>query len=334
MSTKTKAVAFTKAGPIDEPDSLVEVDFEVDDPRPHDLLVEVRAVSVNPVDVKVRANSDPGGEPRVLGFDAAGVVVAVGSEVEAYEVGDEVFYAGTIDRPGSNAELQLVDERIVGRKPGSLSFAEAAAMPLTSLTAWETLFSRFRLERESIGTLLVLGAGGGVGSMVLQLGNKLTDLKLIAAGSRPESFEWAKDIGAHGTVNRRDLVGELKAAAPEGVNFVFTPFSEGNIEAFAEILRPRGEVVAIDEPPGLDLGPLKNKSITWHWELMFTRPLYEPESTYQRDALNEISRLLDDGTLRTTLTKTLSPLNAETLKEAHRQVESSATIGKVVVEAA
>jgi NADPH:quinone reductase len=325
-ATRTPAVGFLQPG---APDVLVDLEIDVPAPEGHDLLVDVRAVSVNPADVKVRAAVDPGGTPKVLGYDAAGVVLAGGEAVTAYAPGDEVYYAGSISRPGSNAGVQLVDERIVGRKPASLDFAAAAALPLTAITAWETVFDRLGLQRESTGTLLVMAAAGGVGSMVVQLARQLTGLTVIGTASRPESAAWAREMGAH----HDHLREELNEVAPDGVEHIFTPFSAGNVETFAAVLKPRGAVVAIDEPEGLDLLPLKEKSQTWHWELMFTRPLFEPESTYQRELLVEVARLVDAGVLRSTLTTRLSPIDAATLAEAHRRVESSATIGKVVVEA-
>ncbi|GAB2986757.1 NADPH:quinone reductase [Amycolatopsis acidiphila] len=318
--------------PIDEPDALVDVEIEIGDPGPHDLLVEVHAVSVNPVDVKVRAGFGESSEPKVLGFDAAGVVRAVGAEVREFSPGDEVYYAGSVDRTGSNAGLQLVDSRIVGRKPAGLDFAEAAALPLTTITAWETLFDHFRLGRDATGTLLVVSAAGGVGSMVSQLASRLTNLEIVGTASRPESAAWAKAMGAAHIADHHDLVTEVRKVAPDGVQYVFSPVSGKNVEAYAELLTPRGEIVAIDEPEGMDLLPLKPKSLTWHWELMFTRPLYEPESTAQRDLLNEVSGLVDRGVLRTTLTTRLRGLNADTLRTAHRMVEQGDMIGKVVVE--
>jgi NADPH:quinone reductase len=329
-ATSTPAVGFLQPG---APDVLVDLEIDVPAPEGHDLLVDVRAVSVNPADVKVRAAVDPGGTPKVLGYDAAGVVLAGGEAVTAYAPGDEVYYAGSISRPGSNAGVQLVDERIVGRKPASLDFAAAAALPLTAITAWETVFDRLGLQRESTGTLLVMAAAGGVGSMVVQLARQLTGLTVIGTASRPESAAWAREMGAHHVVNHHHLREELNEVAPDGVEHIFTPFSAGNVETFAAVLKPRGAVVAIDEPEGLDLLPLKEKSQTWHWELMFTRPLFEPESTYQRELLDEVARLVDAGVLRSTVTTRLSPIDAATLAEAHRRVESSATIGKVVVEA-
>ena len=327
----TRAVAHLNAGPLDGSGALLDVDVEVPSAGPYDLLVEVRAVSVNPVDVKVRASRDPGGSPAVLGWDAAGVVVAVGADVGAFAVGDEVFYAGSLERPGSNAGLQLVDERICGHKPRSLSFAEAAALPLTAITAWEALFERLGVARDAEGTVLVVGAAGGVGSVFVQLARALTRLRVVAAASRPESAQWVRRMGAHEVVDHHDLRAAVLAVAPEGVDHVLSAYSSGNAEVFADVLKVRGAVVAIDDPEGLDLTPLKAKSQTWHWEFMFTRPLFEPESTAQHEVLEEVSRLVDAGRLRTTLTTLLSPLDAATLTRAHRLVETSATIGKVVV---
>lgn len=331
VPTTTRAVVATAPGPVDAETSFVQVERPVPAPGPHDLLVGVRAVSVNPVDVKVRQGFTPGAEPKVLGFDAAGVVVATGSEVTAFGVGDEVYYAGSIGRDGSNAEYHLVDERITGHKPRSLDFAEAAALPLTTITAWESLFGSFSLGKGSTGTLLVMGGAGGVGSMVIQLARQLTDLTVIATASRKESAAWAESMGAHHVVDRHRLREEVRALAPQGVNYVFSPFSADNVETYAEIMAVRGQVVAIDEPEGLDLLPLKAKSQSWHWELMFTRPLYDPTSTAQRELLDEAARLVDSGVLRTTLTTRLSPISASNLREAHRAVEGSAMIGKVVV---
>ncbi|GAA3786344.1 zinc-binding alcohol dehydrogenase family protein [Sphaerisporangium flaviroseum] len=327
-----RAVAYRKSLPISDAASLEDVELPVPSPVPRDLLVRVEAVSVNPVDVKVRAGDDPGGSPKVLGYDAAGVVAAVGRGVTLFDVGDEVYYAGSIARPGTNAQFHVVDERIVGRKPGTLSFAQAAALPLTTITAWETLFDRFRLASDSRGTLLVLGAAGGVGSMVVQLARTLTDLTVVGTASRPESSEWALGLGAHHVVNHHDLVANVRAVAPDGVDYVFSPKTGGQIEAFAELLRPGGHITAIDEPEGLELLPLKSKSIGFHWELMFTRALYETDDMIaQHDLLERVAGLVDAGTIRTTLTTELGPIEAATLRRAHEMVESGRMVGKVVI---
>jgi zinc-binding alcohol dehydrogenase family protein len=332
MTDDMRAVGYRKSLPITHPESLVDARVPVPAPGPHDLLVRVEAVSVNPVDTKVRNQVDPGGELKVLGYDAAGVVTATGAEVTRFAVGDEVYYAGSIGRPGTNSELHLVDERIVGHKPASLDFAEAAALPLTAITAWEALFDRFRLGSESTGTLLVMGAAGGVGSMIVQLARVLTGVTVIGTASRPESRAWATGLGAHHVVDHHgDLVADVAAVAPDGVDHVFTPFSAGNVQKFAELLRPGGDITAIDEPEGLDLLPLKAKSLTWHWELMFTRPLFAPEDTAQSELLDTVARMVDDGRLRGTVSEHLRPINAATLRRAHELVEAGSMTGKVVV---
>lgn len=327
------AVAYTEPLPITDPRSLVDTRLPVPEPGPRDLLVEVRAVSVNPVDVKVRSGRPTDG-PTVLGFDAAGVVVAVGSEVSRFAVGDEVFYAGTLGRAGSNARFQAVDERIVGPKPRTLDFAEAAALPLTSLTAAETL-ERLGVGPESTETLLVLPAAGGVGSVLVQLARATTGLRVVGTASRPESREWALAMGAHEVLDHSgDLAAQVAEVAPGGVDLLFSAASEGRVPLFAELLRPRGSVTVIDDPSSADVRPLKTKSLTWHWELMFTRPLFTtPDLDVQGALLTRVSELVDAGTLRTTLTTRLSGLDAATLREAHRLVETGRTIGKVVVEA-
>ncbi|MQA35459.1 zinc-binding alcohol dehydrogenase family protein [Modestobacter roseus] len=329
--SRNRAVVATTSGPVDV---LTDVELDVPTPGPRDLLVDVRAVSVNPVDVKLRGGALPGdGGPQVLGYDAAGVVLAVGEEVTAFTVGDEVYYAGSIARPGSNQQVQLVDERVAGHKPTSLDFAEAAALPLTTITAWETLFERWRLSADSTGTLLVMGAAGGVGSILVQLARQLTGLTVIAAVGRPESREWISGLGAHHVVDRNDLLAQVAEIAPRGVDLVFSPFSAGMVDTYTQVMAVGGSVVAIDEPEGVDTLPLKWKSQGWHWEFMFSRVLHDPESTAHRELLDEVARLVDAGTLRTTLGTRLSPIDAATLQEAHRQLESSATIGKVVLAA-
>lgn len=330
----TRAVAYTRSLPVDDPQCLVDVTLPAPTPGPRDLLVEVRAVSVNPVDVKVRARTDPHGEPRVLGFDAAGVVVATGPDVSLFAVGDEVYYAGTIDRQGTDTRLHAVDERIVGRKPSSLDFGAAAALPLTTITAWECLFDRLGITPASTGTLLVVGASGGVGSMVLQLVEALVPgVRTIATASRPDAAEWVIALGADDVVNHReDVVAQVKALAPQGVDWIFTSHSDGQIETYAALLRPFGHVVAIDDPAQLDLRAFKPKSLTWHWEYMFTRAVRQtPDMAEQGALLNKVSALVDDGRVRTTETRRLGPLSADTLREAHRLVESGHTIGKVVL---
>jgi NADPH:quinone reductase len=327
MAELMRAVGYTKNLPISDLSSLVDLELPIPQPGEHDLLVRVEAVSVNPADVKQRAGSDPHGRPTVLGYDAAGVVQRVGSAVTRFAPGDEVFYAGSIGGPGTDAQFHLVDERLTGPKPASLDFAAAAALPLTTITAWESLFDRLRLTSSSTGTLLVLGAAGGVGSVLVQLARQLTGVRIIGTASRPDSQQWVRDQGAHEVVNHHDGF----AALADSVDYVFTPHSAGMIDTFAKILRPYGEIVAIDEPDGMDLLPLKSKSIAWHWELMFTRALYDPESHAQHDILAQVSALVDKSVLRSTITSRIDGINAANLRRAHAQVETGSAIGKTVL---
>lgn len=333
MSSTIHAIGYRQPLPIDDPASLIDLEIPTPIPNPRDLIVRPEAVSVNPVDIKTRASTRPEGNERVLGFDASGVVVAVGADVSLFKVGDDVFYAGSIDRPGTNADLHAVDERIVGRKPARLSHSEAAAMPLTTITSWESLFERLRVNEFDIGTLLVLGAAGGVGSILIQLARQLTGLTVIATSGRSETSDWVTKMGAQHVVNHRDdLVGQVRKLAPDGVDYVFTSRSDGQIPIFAEIVRPFGQIVAIDDPQGLDLYLLKTKSLAWHWESMFARSSFQtPDMIGQHELLDTVSRLLDEGILQTTLTTTLVGFDAATLREAHRLVESGETIGKVVI---
>jgi zinc-binding alcohol dehydrogenase family protein len=246
--------------------------------------------------------------------------------------GDEVYYAGSIARPGTDAQFHVVDERIVGHKPRTMSFPEAAALPLTTIVAWETLFDRFRLSPETAGTLLALGAAGGARSMVTQLARAPSRVTVIGTAATPESRQWALDHGAHQVVDHHDLVGQVRSVEPDGVNYIFSTHTGGNVGNFAEIIQPFGAITAIDEPEGLDLLPLKDKCITFHWEYMFTRPLFEPpDMIAQHDLLDRVAELADEGTIRSTLTTELTPFSAETMRRAHEMVESGQMTGKVVV---
>jgi NADPH:quinone reductase len=323
-------MAHTMAAIAASGGELHDVQVPIPELRPHDILVRVEAVSVNPVDVKQR-KALAGSAPTLLGFDAAGVVEAVGPEVTTHAVGDEVWYAGDITRPGSNAQLQAVDERIVGRKPTSLSYADSAALPLTAITAWETLFERFQLRTDSTGDLLVLGAAGGVGSIMIQLAKALTSVRVIATASRDDSRDWALRMGADVVINHHDLRAQALEAAPGGVDYLFSPHSQDNIETYAQIVRPFGHITAIDEPPGLDLLPLKTKSIAWHWELMFTRPMSGYDMIGQQNLLNEVATMVESGSLRSTVTGVIADFSAAGLRQAYEQVESGRMVGKVVV---
>ena len=328
--TEMHAIVAPRGLPISDPGSLVDMTLPRPQLGPRDILVRVEAVSVNPVDVKRRASSTV---PVVLGFDAAGTVDAIGEDVTHYAVGDEVYYAGAVNRPGSNAEFQAVDERIVGRKPSTLTFAEAAALPLTAITAWESLFERFRLTSESEGDLLVLAGAGGVGSILTQLAKKLTRVRVISTASRADSREYALAMGADLVVDHTgDLASAVLDVAPDGMDYIFSSHTKGSIEAFVKIAKPFGAITAIDGHPDLPLEKLQQKSVTWHWEWMFTRPVSQtPDMGEQGTLLNRVAELVDAGTLVTTLQTTLTGFTAENLREAHRLVETGRTVGKVVV---
>jgi zinc-binding alcohol dehydrogenase family protein len=307
--------------------ALADTSIPVPEPRPHDILVQVAAVSVNPVDTKVR----PGQSGRVLGYDGAGTVVATGPDVTRFVPGDEVYYAGDITRPGSNAEFQAVDERIVGRKPASLSFADAAALPLTTITAWETLFDHLKATAGTEGDFLIVGAPGGVGSVLTQLARTQTRLRVIGTAGRPESADWVRRQGAHEVVDHRDLAAEVKRLAPHGVDWLFSAYSGGQIPVFGELLRPFGHIVAIDDEHD-DVYPLKSKSITWHWEFMFARSSHQADDiAAQGELLDQAAALVDRGVLRTTATRQIDGITAATLTEAHRLIENGKVIGKIVL---
>ncbi|MGB7963489.1 MAG: zinc-binding alcohol dehydrogenase family protein [Propionicimonas sp.] len=330
MAQTMTAIGYTHAGELD--DTTFEA-REVARPQlgVRDLLVEVAAVSVNPIDTKQRRRVDPRGF-RVLGYDAAGVVREVGDEVEFFKAGDEVWYAGTLDRPGSNQQFQVVDERIAGRKPTRLGFAEAAALPLTTITAWECLFERLRLTPDSRGTLLVVGGTGGVGSILLQLAKvRLPGVRVIATASAAKQA-WASGLGAAVTIDPHgDLVEQTLALAPDGVDWIFSAFSDGRLPVYAQVLRPFGEVVAIDEGQ-LDLMALKPKAITWHWESMFARAAYQtPDLVGQHDLLNAVADLVDAGAVRSTATAELGPITPANLSQAHRLIEAGRSVGKLVL---
>ena len=331
-----KAVGFRQGGPLEREDSLIDIEVVDPSPGPRDLLVRVRAVSVNPVDTKVRGGAQPAEEPTVLGYDAAGVVEAIGADVTIFAPGDEVFYAGTIKRPGTNSELHVVDERIVGSKPRSFDFAQAAALPLTGLTAWELLFDRLRVSQGGGEgqTILIVNGAGGVGSMLVQFARQLTKLRVIATASRPETIAWVKQMGAHDVVDHRKPLNEgLAAIGVKTVNFVASlAASDQHLPAYARIIAPQGSLAVIDDVKSFDIVALRQKSITVAWEGVFTRSIYEtPDMIEQHRILSEIARLVDEGVLQGTMTRDLGPMNAATLKAAHELVEKGASIGKIVL---
>lgn len=334
-----KAIAYRQAGPIDRPDSLIDIDLPTPVPTGRDLLVEVAAISVNPVDTKVRASSAPAsGDVKVLGWDAVGRVVAIGSEAAGFRPGDEVWYAGSIARPGANSQFHLVDERLVGPKPKSLTDAEAVALPLTAITAWEMLFDRLDVRRSVPGAanaILIIGGAGGVGSIAIQLARALTNLTVIATASRPETAAWARELGAHHVVDHaRPLAEEVVALKIGAPAFVFsTTHTDHHLSEIAKLIAPQGRFGLIDDPESLDITGFKRKAVSVHWELMFTRSLFEtPDMEEQGKLLGEVARLIDAGQLRTTVTEVLRPINADNLRRAHAIIESGRARGKIVLE--
>lgn len=334
-----KAIGIYEAHSTDHPDVFHEVDLPKPSASGKDLLVKVQAIGVNPVDTKVRKSvEDRLEEMKILGWDAVGTVAAVGDGVSLFKVGDEVYYAGSITRPGCNSEYQLVDERIVGKKPKSLSVTEAAAMPLTTITAWESLFERFNISSkgENKGeSILIIGGAGGVGSIAIQLAKQLAQLKVIATASRKETVDWCKQMGADECINHhKDLVEQLQAIGHESVDYVLCLNStDSHWRAIAQIIKPQGKICTIVENKHpLDQSVLKNKSITHVWELMFTKAMYETDDMQsQHDLLNQAADLFDKGVLKTTLTQEVGSLSVENLTKAHAQIESGSTIGKVAL---
>lgn len=334
-----KAVGYKQAGPIDRPDSLIDIELPVPVASGRDLLVEVSAVSVNPVDTKIRKGVSPDGDGwKVLGWDAVGRVAAIGEQVTGFKPGDAVYYAGSILRPGSNAQFHLVDERIVGRKPRDLSDAEAAALPLTAITAWEMLFDRLDVTRKVPGAanaIVIVGGAGGVGSIAIQLARALTGVTVIATASRAETREWVKALGAHHVIDHtKPLAAQVKALGLGAPAFVFsTTQTETHLAEIVETIAPQGRFGLIDDPATLNVVPFKRKAVSIHWELMFTRPIFEtPDMDAQGRLLNEVARLIDDGRIRTTISETLKPITAANLKKAHATIESGKAKGKIVLE--
>ncbi len=334
-----KAIGFRTSLPLTEAESFIEFEKEQPVPRDRELLVRVAAISVNPVDFKLRQNSLRGktqDQPKVIGWDAVGTVEAVGDKVVLFKKGDRVFYAGDITRDGSNQEYQLVEERIVGFAPKNSSAEAAAAMPLTALTAYEILIDRFRLtaDKDKGKSILIIGGAGGVGSVAIQLAKEVLGLKVIATASRQNSVDWCKKMGADWVVDHKDLVNEVKKAGFETVDFI-VDFVDLNQywDSMVELIKPQGMIGSISDPvQPVNLRQLKGKSVSFHWELMFTRSMYQtPDINRQHEILNHIAQLMDAGTLRSTLNRTIRGFNVENLKEAHRLLESGKTIGKVVL---
>ncbi|MGV3635179.1 MAG: zinc-binding alcohol dehydrogenase family protein [Pseudorhodoplanes sp.] len=333
-----KAVGYHKSLPISEPQSLIDVDIPVPAPAGRDLRVSVKAISVNPVDTKMRMRSaPPEGSVAVLGWDVAGIVDATGPDAALFKPGDEVFYAGAIDRPGANAQLHLVDERIVGRKPRSLSFTEAAALPLTSITAWELLFDRLAVrpgKSPDDRTLLIVGGAGGVGSILIQLARRLTGLTVVATASRAETRQWCLDLGAHAVIDHsKPLRPQIETLRLPAVALVASlTNTDTHFEALAELIAPQGHLALIDDPATLAVSLLKRKSVALHWEFMYTRSLFQTaDMIAQHKLLDDVAALVDDGILKTTLGEDYGAINAANLKRAHAMLESGRAKGKIVL---
>ncbi len=334
-----KAVGYRKSLPIDASEALIDFETAKPDPTGRDIRVAVKAISANPVDYKVRKRAaPPEGETKILGFDAAGVVDAVGPDVSLFKPGDEVFYAGSILRQGTNSEFHLVDERIVGRKPKTLSFGHAAALPLTSITAWELLFDRLAvMPGKSVDprTLLIVGGAGGVGSILIQLARRLTGLSVVATATRPESQAWCLDLGAHAVIDHakpmKEQIERLKL--PPVALVASLTATDQHYKTIADLMAPQGKYGLIDDPPEFNVSVFKGKAISIHWESMFTRSSFQtPDMIAQHQLLNDVADLIDKGVLRTTLDQTFGTINAANLKRAHALLESGKSRGKIVLE--
>ncbi|WP_242176350.1 MULTISPECIES: zinc-binding alcohol dehydrogenase family protein [unclassified Pseudomonas] len=334
-----KAIAYYASLPITDTQALQDIELPEPVAGPRDLLVEVKAISVNPVDTKVRQNVAPeNGAAKVLGWDVAGVVKAVGSDVTLFKAGDKVYYAGSLVRPGGNSELHTVDERIVGRMPKSLGFAEAAALPLTAITAWELLFERLKVREgndDEGQSLLIVGAAGGVGSILTQLASQLTALKVIGTASRPETQAWAKALGADLVIDHSQPLSEAlkNAGHPQVTHVASLTQTDHHLDQLVEALEPQGKLALIDDPKALDVSKLKRKSLSLHWEFMYTRSMFEtPDMIEQHNLLNRVADLIDAGTLKTTVGEHFGVINAENLRRAHALLESGKAKGKIVLE--
>ena len=333
-----KAVGLKQYLPIENENSLLDVEIPKPTAKGKYLLVEVKAISVNPVDYKVRAPKDKvESEPLILGWDAAGVVVEVGDEVTEFKPGDEVYYAGDITRPGSNSEFQLIDERIVGRKPQNLDFARAAAFPLTSITAWEALFERLNIDKKGADagkSILIVNGAGGVGSIAIQLA-KLAKLKVIATASRDETTAWCQKMGADEVINHRnDLAEEIEKIGYKNVDYILClSHTDGHWQAMTQAIKPQGTICSIveNEYP-LAMDTLKSKSAGLVWEFMFARSMYQTEDmAEQSKLLNELGQLIEDGVIVSTCNDTVKPINAKNLRDVHQRLEKGRTIGKIAI---
>lgn len=343
-----KAIGYQQAGPLSREAALQDLDLATPVATGRDVLVKVQAIAVNPVDYKIRQNVSPeAGENKVLGWDAVGEVVSTGEKVTLFAPGDSVYYAGDLTRQGSNAEYQLVDERLIAQKPKSLSLSEAAAMPLTTITAWELLFEHLKIAKSKTmqnalhetdttqDVILVVGASGGVGSILVQLIKQLTRATVIATASRPETQSWVKALGADYVVDHsQPLVPQIKSLAlPEVTHVASLTHTASYLGDYVELLKPMGKIALIDDPDGIDIKALKPKSLSLHWEFMFTRSMFRTHDMIeQHKLLTEVAELIDRGVIKTTVGKHLGSINAANLRQAHALLESGRSIGKIVLE--
>lgn len=338
-----KAIGYMKSLPINAQESLIDIELLQPTATGYDLLVQVKSIAVNPVDCKIRKNVEAEKDKyKVLGWDAVGEVIEVGESVSHFKPGDMVFYAGDLNRQGSNAQYQLVDERIVGHKPKSLSDSEAAALPLTSITAWELLFERLAIKQlapnsieQSNDVILIIGAAGGVGSILVQLASVLTGATVIATASRESSVKWVKELGADYVIDHsKPLQKQIEALNIEPVTHVASlTHTDSYLDSYIELLAPMGKIALIDDPQTLDIKKLKQKSISLHWEFMFTRSMFNTTDIIeQHHLLNKVAELIDQGYIKTTVGKNLGAINATNLKAAHAELESGKSIGKIVLE--
>ena len=332
-----KAIGYKENLPIEDVNSLQDIELKTPKATGKDILVEIKAISVNPADYKVRAEMPVEGDDwKVIGWDATGIVKEVGEDVSLFKVGDEVWYAGDFTRQGSYAQYQVVDERIVGKKPSSLSFPEAAALPLTSLTAYEMLFDRLQVAKEDTSkSILVIGAAGGVGSILVQLAKKLTKLNIIGTASREETKAWLKDLGADAVINHRNKLSEefekYNLAAPDYI--VSLNATEQHADEIVKVIKPQGRFGFIDDPKTFNVMPFKAKAVSTHIEFMFTRSMFQTEDMIeQHNILNKVSELIDNGTIKTTLGENFGIINAENLRKAHAFLETGKAKGKIVLE--
>lgn len=328
-----KAIGYQRSLPVTEAKSLMDIELPIPEATGRDLLVKVEAVSVNPVDTKVRMRVEPPeGQYKVLGWDAVGIVEQVGDECSGFSVGDRVWYAGDLTRTGSNVEFQLVDERIVSKAPGSLSDAEAAALPLTTLTAWEMLFDRLEVDATAEKTILIIGAAGGVGSIMVQLVNQLTNLNIIATASRPETTAWLQELGADRVINHRNPLSE-EIGDESCVDYVVSlNGTDQHMAEVVKVLKPQGKFGLIDDPQQLNILPLKQKSISLHWEFMYTRSMFETDDMIeQQKILGAVAGMIDAGQIKTTVSEQFGLINAANLRRAHELLESQKAKGKIVL---